>query len=122
MKVFTQPAWYLCFFLFLLHQFIEKIIQFPIPWADNNLDCLLCMPILLGGILAERRWFLKSNTNYVFSALDTAIMVIVFAILFEEGYPRWFSWFTKDYWDYLSYFIGGLFFYFFINKKMSATE
>lgn len=117
MTVLTNPAWYLCLCFFLIHQIIEKIIQYPVPWADNYLDCLLCMPVLLGGILAERRWLFKSGASYTFSLLDTIIMVVFFSILFEEGYPRWFSWFTKDYWDYGSYTVGGIFFYFFINKK-----
>lgn len=102
---------------------------------DNYLDPLLGIPILLGLVLVERRFFMKifsktktkltgkslinpsRNIMYTFSFFETSVVVIALSILFEEGFPRWFEGFTKDYFDYLAYLLGGLLFYFFINKK-----
>lgn len=74
------------------------------------------MPILLGLALAERRFFTR-DPKLTFSAFDTAVMVIALSLLFEEGYPRWWSTFTHDYWDYPYYLLGGIIFYFFLQKE-----
>lgn len=93
-----------------------------IPWADNHLDPLLCMPVFLTLILAERRFFFRGPPLYTFSAFETTVIIIVLSLIYEEGFPRWSTAFTKDYLDYLCYFAGGAFFYFFINLKKLPQE
>lgn len=102
-------------FLFLLHQFTQKVLHISIPFADNYLDDLLCMPILLSLLLLERRW-LTGNKNRVFSALEVSIMVLVMSFIFEGLFPYWSSNFTRDYWDIVAYMLGALFFYKLMNK------
>lgn len=126
MKKSLPAIWWFCFVIFALHQLTQKILDWKIPWADNYLDSLLCIPIFLGLLLVERRFFFgkvfsnkKNNNTYTFSLFETFIITLVLAIIFEEGFPRWSSHFTKDLWDYFNYFVGGLFFYYFINKKKS---
>jgi hypothetical protein len=117
METFKQATWWMCFLLFWGHQFFERALDWHWVWADSYLDSLLCMPILLGLVLFERRFLLKQASSS-FPFLDTAVMVILLGLLYEEVFTSVFSGFTKDYWDYLCYFIGGLYFYFFVNTNL----
>ena len=135
MEVLKNPFWLTFATLFTLHQIAQKMLGWSFWWMDNYLDPLLGIPILLGLVLVERRFFMKifsktktkltgkslinpsRNIMYTFSFFETSVVVIALSILFEEGFPRWFEGFTKDYFDYLAYLLGGLLFYFFINKK-----
>lgn len=107
--------------LFLLHQGAQKILGWSWPWADSYLDDLLCMPILLGLALAERRFFL-GQAKFTFPLFDTAIMVIALSLLFEEVYPRMWNDFVRDDWDYAYYLLGGGIFYFFLQKDLSLSK
>jgi hypothetical protein len=120
MEVLKQATWWLCFLLFGLHQCFEKGLNWHWVWADCYLDSLLCMPILLGFLLFERRLLLK-KPSYCFPLFDTAVMVILLSLLYEEVFTRVFSGFTRDYWDYFCYFIGGLYFYFFVNTNSGKS-
>ncbi len=118
MGVFKNPAWLFCLFLFIAHQVSQKTLGWKIPILDSYLDPLLCLPIFMGMMLVERRFFLKKrnyNKVYTFSILEVIVIAISLSIVFEEGFPRWSDQFTKDYFDYLFYFVGALFFHFFIN-------
>lgn len=120
MNIFRNPAWLFCVLLFVLHQISQKILGWNIAILDSYLDPLLCLPIFMGMMLAERRFFLKKinhNKVYTFSIFETILISITLSIIFEEGFSRWSDEFTKDYFDYVFYFAGALFFYFFINGK-----
>lgn len=115
MGILRQWNWCSCCFLFLLHQFFQKVLGWNISFADNYLDTLLCMPIMLGFLLMERRFLLGKDRTYCFPFFDTLVMVLLLSVVYEEVFPMVSNGFTKDYYDYLCYSIGGLFFYFFIN-------
>ncbi len=128
MQILRNKIWISCVLLLVLHQVAQKILYWEILFIDNYLDSFLSMPILLGVILQERQFLItkyfnsKKQESYSFSILETAIATIFFAIIFEEGFPKWSASFTKDYWDYLAYFSGALVFYFFINKASYCKE
>ncbi len=121
-KVFKNKFWVCCVLFLILHQITQKMLNFNLGCLDNYLDALLCMPILLGLLLQERQFiiakYFKSTfqKSYHFSILEITLATIFFAIIFEEGFPKWSIYFTKDYWDYLAYLIGALLFHFFINE------
>lgn len=121
-KVFKNKFWVCCVLLLVTHQITQKIMGCNLGWGDNYLDALLCIPILLGLILQERQFIIAkyvkptSQKNYHFSILEITLATLFFAIIFEEVFPKWSIYFTKDYWDYLAYCIGAFLFYFFINE------
>ena len=116
MRTLLQPGWLFCAILFVWHQLAQKVLGWSWLWADSYLDDLLCMPILLGLALANRRYFIQ-DPRYTFSFFEITVMVIALSILFEEGYPRWWSSFTRDPWDYAYYALGGLWYYWGIQPK-----
>ncbi len=115
--------WFICVLIFLSHQLLQKIGHWEIPFIDCYLDPFLSLPILLGGMLLERNFILRklypniSKEPYQFSLFETIVLSIFFALLFEEGFPRWSQEFTRDEWDYIAYFLGSLLFYFYINRS-----
>lgn len=106
-----DPYWLLCVAVFSLHQIFQKGLGIHFYWADNYLDNLLCMPIFLGMILWERRFIFTKNKTYKFTLFEIIIITTLLSVLFEEGFPRWSSDFTKDPVDYVFYFVGALLFY-----------
>ena len=122
-KVFKNKFWVSFILLLIIHQITQKILNVNLRWLDNYLDALLCMPILLGLLLQERQFIIAkyfkptSQKNYQFSILEITLATIFFAIIFEEGFPKWSIYFTKDYWDYVAYFVGAFLFHFFINDR-----
>ena len=59
----------------------------------------------------------KTANAFSFSIFEVLVITLALSIIFEEGFPLWSNQFTKDYWDYFNYLIGGLFFYFYLNNK-----
>lgn len=121
-RVLKNKFWASCVLLLMIHQVTQKILRFNLEYLDNYLDALLCMPILLGLLLQERQFIITKylnptiQKNHHFSILEITFATIFFAVIFEEGFAKWSVYFTKDYWDYLAYFIGAFLFYFFINN------
>lgn len=108
--------------LFGWHQISQYLLGCKFLFFDNYLDPILSIPCLLGLVLQERRFLLffldkQKGKNYRFSLFEVIVITLFLSILFEEGFPRWSKSFTKDYWDYIAYFLGGAIFYFFINKN-----
>ncbi len=98
-----------------MHQILQKVFNYNIPFADSYLDPFLSIPIFLNCLLLERRWLLK-QPDFRFSNLEIVIITIVLAVLFEEGFTFFSDKFTHDPWDYFFYLLGGIFFRFFANK------
>ena len=107
----------LSFLLLVIHQITQKLLHIPIPWADNYLDCLLCMPFLLGGLLYERQFLFGRGKKYRLANTEIILAVVVFSIIFEGLFPMYSKGFTRDIWDVGCYAIGGWMFYQFINPK-----
>jgi hypothetical protein len=114
MQILLRPGWYLPIAIVLLHQLVQYGLGWRLPLLDAYLDPLLCLPTLLGLWLAEKRWLFEVRR---LDGLEVIIAGVALAILFEEGFPRWQPAFVRDWWDYLMYAIGGLWFWWFINPN-----
>lgn len=92
--------------------------------ADNYLDPLLLMPILLHFIKLERQWILKRK--YYFPLWEIIIWTVSISIITEYFFPKWNNKFTADYVDVLLYFAGAIIYYFIhkqtINKTMKLRK
>jgi hypothetical protein len=102
----THPLFIPAFIIFLLHQLLEKIYHIHISLADQYLDPLLCMPILLGIWQLEQYHLYRRHLNL----FQIWSLTILLSILFEVGFPRFSSEFTADWRDVVLYFIGTTFF------------
>lgn len=114
-NLLLKPFFVTCFSLFVLHQVIEKVFDFHIPFLDNYLDSFLALPIILSLHLVERRFIFK-KPNYVFSVLEIVVISIALSLFFEEALPLISAVFTKDYYDYLALGLGAVLFWRFGSK------
>lgn len=118
MGIFRQPAWWIPFLIFLLHQFIQYGLGWSTPIADAYLDPLLALPILLGLLLFERQMIFKIRR---LTLLEVCVVTVVLTLIFEEGFPRWQPAFVRDPLDYLAYLAGALYFWVFLNPPPERT-
>ncbi|PPK88425.1 hypothetical protein CLV84_1392 [Neolewinella xylanilytica] len=112
MNVLRNPWWWAAVLLFVLHQLLQRVLGYPLELIDSYLDPFLAPPILLGLWLWERQ--LVWRAPYL-RWYETAVAVLVLAVIFEEVYPRYREAFRYDVWDYLAYGLGAVYFYFLIN-------
>ncbi|HTO14274.1 MAG TPA: hypothetical protein VLZ83_00775 [Edaphocola sp.] len=93
-----------------------------IPFADNYLDPLLFMPILLHCILWEQRFIFKKGLNFKLGTSEIIIWLIIISILTEYFFPKWNLGFTADIWDVFPYGLGTIFFMLFMNKPIIKID
>ena len=92
---------------FLGHQFYWPI-QFYL------LD-LIAVPILAQlGLWCMR--LIKGKSNELLSVWHVGFIVVSLSVVFEIYMPKHQTRYSADVWDIVMYFIGGLFFYFVMNK------
>jgi len=100
-----KPFPLFCAALFLLHQLSQKVLGWSIPPADNYLDTLLCMPLLLTGYQAEQRWLWGRKDLGLWEVVGATAAL---SFVFEWGFPRLSPAFTADWLDVAAYFAGAL--------------
>lgn len=109
--------WFIAFlFIFLTHQILQKGLGINIQFIDSYLDPLLFLPILLHLVLWERRVLFGLDSLHVLSWQGILTITALVSVLAEYFFPLWSANFTRDYWDVLCYFIGGVFFGAFLNR------
>ncbi len=88
-------------------------------WVDNYLDPLLCMPILLTLLLAERRHLWGKGGQYCLTYKEIALAVVALSIIFEMVFPRLNARFVADWADVVAYIAGAVFFAWQLNRPLS---
>ena len=91
--------------LFVIHQYMQWIVQMNIDFIDDYLDPAVLMPLVLYAVLWERRIVLnnkKMNLPY----LVIFGYFVTMAVLGELLFPLLSDRFTADYWDILAYAFG----------------
>ena len=96
----------ICAFLFIFHQYLQKIASISLSLVDSYLDPLLCMPILLHLIVWERKLFHR-RAEYTLSLSHIVGYVLLVSILCEIVLPLWNEKMTADPWDIACYALGG---------------
>src|SRR5690606_27894965 len=96
----------ICAFLFILHQYLQKIAGISLPLVDSYLDPLLCMPILMHLIVWERK-LLHRWRIHTLPLLHIAGYFLLISILCEIVFPIWNQNMTADPWDIAFYALGG---------------
>ncbi|WP_198661732.1 hypothetical protein [Lewinella sp. IMCC34183] len=113
MRVLRNPFWWIAVVAFVLHQVAQLGFGLRSGLLDGYLDPFLCPPVLLGLWLLERRVIFRVPR---LTALETAVATLLLAVLFEEVFPRYEEGFSRDVIDYLFYGLGGVYFYFLVNR------
>ena len=114
MRVLRNPWWWLAVVVFVLHQLGERALNLSLGAADSYLDPFLAPPILLGLWLLERQLVFRQPQ---LSWFESAVATLVLAVVFEEVFPVYEEGFRRDVIDYAFYGLGGIYFYFLINRR-----
>lgn len=104
---------YIAVILFIAHQLSDKLDLWHHWWVDGYLDDLLALPLLLPVFLTEQRILWGKQR---FTIVETLGFIILFSIVFEWIFPYYSDQFTSDWWDIVAYTVGGLFFYWKMNR------
>lgn len=92
-------------FVFSVHQLAQKVLGMEQVLIDGYLDDILCIPIILYLWNWEKRLLLRDQ-KYHIKPLESFILTVVLALLFELVFPRLSSGFTYDSYDFLAYGLG----------------
>lgn len=122
MAVLRSPLFVVCLVLFVLHLILQKVMHIRLGWADNYLDSLLAMPVILSLWLAERQWLFKRGSTYRLSPLHVLLATLYIAFITEGLFPLLSARFTADWLDVACYAAGSFVFYFTINRTAPIAE
>jgi hypothetical protein len=114
MKTLRNPWWWIALVLFVGHQLLNRGLGVELAVVDDYLDPFCAAPILLGLWRVERQLVYRvARLGWV----ETAVATLVLAVLFEEVFPRYEEGFQRDAIDYVFYALGGVYFYFLIDRR-----
>ncbi|MGB3466215.1 MAG: hypothetical protein WBA74_13135 [Cyclobacteriaceae bacterium] len=92
--------------LFLGHQLTQRVLEIPIPFADNYLDPFCMSALALHAISVERNWLFGSRIDLMDMIIATLFLSVVSELLFPWLAPR----FVADWYDVPAIFLGSLWF------------
>ncbi len=98
-------------FFGLLHQVVEKVFRFPLPWFDNYGDDLLAVPFVSSCVLLMENYLVYHDHKRKHSFLQLLLIFILISVLFEFFIPTYNKGYTKDLVDILFYLIGFIGYY-----------
>ncbi|HYK76344.1 MAG TPA: hypothetical protein VEV16_05160 [Daejeonella sp.] len=110
--------WFIIFCLIWLLVFTGRKLDWTIPIINSYLTDLLAVPVVMQLALAFQRTFVERNENYCFKAGHVIFVVFYISLVFEWLLPRLDAKFTSDGMDILMYILGGLIFWFQINRPI----
>ncbi|MDR3695347.1 hypothetical protein [Mucilaginibacter sp.] len=121
MKTLLNP-WFIAGCLVWLMIKITRILDAPVTYLNDYLTDFFAVPVITNIGLWLQRVFIIKNNYYVLSPLQVTFMVIYISLLFEGLLPRISKIYTADWVDVLLYCMGGLFFYFIMNKPIAMVR
>jgi hypothetical protein len=116
LKPLYSPVFVICCVLFVAHQLAQRVLEMPIPFADNYLDNFLATPILLTLLLVGRRTLFKYGRDYTLSVPEVCLATVLISAVGEILFPELSENFTADWLDVLFYALGSVLFYATVNK------
>jgi hypothetical protein len=117
MKTLLNP-WFIAGCLTWLIVLITRILRHPLPYINGYITDAFAVPVIANIGLWLQRVFIIKNNYYVLSPLQVVFIVVYMSLLFEWLLPMISKIYTADWIDILLYMIGGLFFYWVMNKPV----
>ena len=94
----------------------------PLPYINSYICDAFAVPVIGNLALWFQRVFIIKNNYYVQSAAQVMFLVVYMSLFFEWLLPMVSKIYTADWRDVLLYCIGGVFFYFVMNKPVLAIR
>lgn len=119
MKTLFNP-WFIAACLGWAIVFTLRRLGLPLPLFNGYINDLFAIPVIATLGLWFQREFIIKNSYYVLSPLHVIFIVIYVALIFEGLLPHLSKTYTADWVDVLLYAVGGLFFYWVMNKPVGV--
>ena|ERR1700733_2992492 len=121
MKTLLNP-WFLAGCVVWLIVIILRKTGHPLPYLNGYLTDAFAIPVIANLGLWFQRVFIYKTNYYVLSAWHVVFIVAYVSLVFEGILP-WFSVkYTADWIDVLLYCVGGVFFYWVMNKPLAEVR
>lgn len=122
MKTLFNP-WFIGFCLIWSIYFVASITNHPILLLQGYLTDLLAVPVIANLGLWFQRIFIVKRSTYVLKAGHIIFIVLYLSLVFEWLLPKYRpEKFTGDWMDVLLYILGGLFFFWRMNRPIPAES
>jgi len=93
--------------VFLLHQYLQWILEYHLAFLNNYLDPAVLMPLLLYALVWERRIF-TGDHSLVLPYSHVLGYFLLMLLLGEGLLPLLSDRFTADFWDIPAYALGSI--------------
>jgi len=117
MKTLLNP-WFIAGCLVWLAVQTARHTGHPLPYINSYLTDIFAVPVIANLGLWLQRVLIIKNNYYVLSPGQVVFMVIYISVTFEGLLPAISKTYTADWIDVLLYGVGGLFFYWVMNKPL----
>ncbi|MGB3616941.1 MAG: magnesium citrate secondary transporter [Catalinimonas sp.] len=115
-----RPLFLVCAGGFALHQVVQRVCRWSLPWVDAYADDLFCLPVVLGLAL----WAMQNLRRQPTLRLSAGQIGFVWAyvvLVFEVWLPCVRPDYTADPWDAPAYAVGAILFAIWGNGKRKVT-
>jgi hypothetical protein len=103
--------------LFTIHQILQKLLNLPIPFADNYLDPFCFGTICLHFFQIEQKYLFKKEK---LNLLEITIMILFLGSMSEIVFPVISNQFIADIFDFIA-IISGAFWFILTSKKTKRS-
>jgi hypothetical protein len=112
-----RPHFFIPAFVFILNQLLQ-LSHHQLTFLSCYLDDLLCLPL----VFSTWQFFFKMFTgdDYHFSFFKITWTAAYFSFAMEWLLPQFSQRYTRDLWDVVMYFAGGMLFYVFAQKSVTT--
>jgi len=121
MKTLLNP-WFLAGCITWLIVITSRKLGHPLPYINGYINDAFAIPVIANLALWFQRMVVYKSSYYVLSPWHVVFIVVYVSVVFEGLLPWLSKIYTADWMDVLLYCIGGLFFYFVMNKPVTQIE
>ncbi len=122
MKTLLNP-WFLCFCILWAIVYFARATHHPILLLPGHFTDLLAVPVIANLGLWFQRIFTYKRSTYVLKPGHVIFIVTYLSFVFEWLLPKYYPQkFTSDWIDVMLYILGGLFFFWRMNKPILRSN
>lgn len=121
MRTLLNP-WFVTGCVIWVFVYSFRRLAHPVPWINGYVDDFFAVPVIANLSLWFMRGAVIRSNYYVLSAWKVTFIVIYVSLVFEVLLPAFSKTYTGDWVDALLYAIGGVFFFFVMNKPALSRK
>jgi hypothetical protein len=121
MRTLLNP-WFVAGCTIWLVIFLCRKLAHPVPWVNGYIDDFFAVPVISNLTLWFMRRAVIRSSYYILSAWKVTFIVLYLSLVFEVLLPLLSKTYTSDWKDAVLYAIGGVFFYYVMNRPVLSRK